>query len=157
MIVQNEICAGLNYVGSSIKECRIDNCLTIPGSDAQYQLQLDYEFGEQRKDQRQGLQFGRLLLHIQCKVTVENAEHLKSEMAFTIEGEFCAKDSMPEYDFNQLLLVNGISALYSIARSKAEVISAMVYHRGKISLPMINVIELIKLKQSQSESEQKKN
>ena len=33
----------------------------------------------------------------------------------------------------------------------------MVYHSGKISLPMINVIELIKLKQSQNESEQKKN
>ena len=157
MIALNENCAGFNYVGSSIIECKIRNELAMLEANALYHLQLDYEFGGQYKDPKQELRFGRLLLRIRCEITTETAEKVGSEFDFTIEGEFSAKESMSDHDFNQLLLVNGLSALYGIARSKAEVISTMVYHSGKISLPMINVIELVQLKQSQTENAQQED
>ena len=60
---------------------------------------------------------------------------------------------MPDEAFTKMLMVNGVSALYGIARSKLEVITALTYHQGKISFPMINVLELLKEKQNSDSTE----
>lgn len=57
-----------------------------------------------------------------------------------IEGAFSAPSSIEEEVFKKLLLINGAAALYSIARSKVEGITAMTFQSGKLELPMVNII-----------------
>ena len=47
-------------------------------------------------------------------------------------------------EFNRKLWFNGSTILYGIARAKMEVISTMVLNNGKISLPLLNMYELLK-------------
>ena len=43
--------------------------------------------------------------------------------------------------FNDLLRINGVSNLYTIARSHIITFSSHMYTEGKLVLPMINVLE----------------
>lgn len=52
------------------------------------------------------------------------------------------------------LWFNGSSTLYGIARAKMEVISAMILNNGKISLPMLNMFELLKEQFAEAEKKE---
>ena len=148
MIKLDEIASGFSYIGSSIKECIIHNSIIGLGSDAQYELALDFSTTLLPLIKEESFRRGRVLLTIECKVTTETDEHAKTDIDFVIEGDFSASNDMPDESFTKMLMVNGVSALYGIARSKLEVITALTYHQGKISFPMINVLELLKEKQN---------
>lgn len=149
MIKLDEIASGFSYIGSSIKECKIDNSIIGLRSDAQYALALDFSTHLLPLDKEESFRRGRVLLNIGCKVTVETDEDAKTNIDFIIEGEFSASKDMDDATFTKMLMVNGVSALYGIARGKLEVITALTYHQGKISFPMINVLEFLKEKQEQ--------
>ncbi len=151
MIKLDEIASGFSYIGSSIKECNIDNSIIGLGSDAQYAMALDFSTCFLPLNKEESFRFGRVLLSIECKVTVEADEDAKTNINCIIEGEFSAAKDMDDETFTKMLMVNGVSALYGIARSKLEVITALTYHQGKISFPMINVLELLKEKQEQDD------
>ena len=53
-------------------------------------------------------------------------------------------------------MLNGSTALYSIARGKIETISTAVLNNGKIVLPMVNMIELLKAQFEAEDAEEKK-
>lgn len=61
-----------------------------------------------------------------------------------IQGLFSVEKDMPDVEFNRKLWFNGSTILYGIARAKMEVISTMVLNNGKISLPLLNMYELLK-------------
>ena len=54
--------------------------------------------------------------------------------------------------FLELLIINGATALYSIARGKMEAISASVFLDGKIVLPFVNIIQFYHEKHKDSNS-----
>lgn len=151
MIKLDEIASGFSYIGSSVKECNIHNSIIGLGSDAQYALELDFSTSLQPLNKEESFRRGRVLLNIGCKVTVEADEDAKTSIDFIIEGEFSASNDMDDETFTKMLMVNGVSALYGIARGKLEVITALTYHHGKISFPMINVLEFLKEKQEQDD------
>lgn len=147
MINLNEVAAGLSYVGSSVKKCNIDNNIISLGADAKYEMRLDFSTSILPQSVEEHLKRGRVLLNIRCDVTLEEVENVQTSIDFIIEGEFSTSTDTPDDKFNKMLMINGVSALYGIARSKLEVITAMTYHDGKISFPMINVLELLKQKE----------
>jgi hypothetical protein len=149
MIKLDEIVSGFSYVGSSVKECKILNSIVSLGPDAQYSLELDFSTMLLPLNKEDPFRRGRVLLSIGCKVRSEADEDAKTDIDFVIEGEFSVSNEMSDEAFTKMLMVNGVSALYGIARSKLEVITALTYHQGKISFPMINVLELLKEKQEQ--------
>ena len=57
------------------------------------------------------------------------------------QGVFKASNEITDEKFMELLNINGGAALFSIARSKIEVLSSLTYTEGKIILPMINIIQ----------------
>ena len=59
-------------------------------------------------------------------------------------------------EFFTTLWLNGSTALYSIARGKIETISTAVLNNGKIVLPMVNMIELLKAQFEAEDAEEKK-
>ena len=70
-----------------------------------------------------------------------------------LHGIFEIDKAVPDEDFISKLWFNGSATLYSVARSKMEVMSSLVLNHGKIELPMVNMYELLK---AQSEKENSK-
>lgn len=72
----------------------------------------------------------------------EKTDNKRIEISLTLESFFTTSD-LDEDNFKQMLLLNGNSTLYSIARSHVITISALSFDSGKIVLPMINFMELL--------------
>ena len=72
-----------------------------------------------------------------------------------VEGEFSASKEKSNEEFEKLLWFNGASVLYSIARAKLETITAMIFANGKISLPLVNMVELVKQQSAEAQEVQK--
>lgn len=142
MIKLNEVCSGFNYVGSTVKKCEIENTIVTLGSEAEYQLALDIKCGDITV--QENIKSALLLVTVKCDVSTPNNEELYTSILLETEGMFSVDKDFPDDQFKKMLMINGTSALYGIIRSKFEVISATMYNIGKIVLPMINVLELIK-------------
>lgn len=144
MINLNEVCSGFNYVASAIKKCEIENSITILGGKAQYQISMDIACGDIAAGEKEDTKFAKLLLDLKCEVAIPDDSQLHTSIRLQTEGTFSAKSDISDEQFQKMLLINGTSALYGIVRSKLETISASMYDVGKIRLPMINVLELLK-------------
>lgn len=74
------------------------------------------------------------------------------EISVTFEALFRSTDSMEEQAFIELLIINGATALYSLARGKIEAISASIFLDGKIVLPFVNIIQYYHQKYTSAEN-----
>ena len=135
----NKITADLVFLASSI------HIIDIKANRVRIQDEINRRFGIDLKYSQPLLQddgkYGKLLLQVDVSVGNEDDELKPDSFRVIIEGLFKVS---PEYDdaaFLELLNINGGAALYSIARSKIEVLSSMTYTEGKIVLPMINMME----------------
>lgn len=79
---------------------------------------------------------GILNLNINLDVTLNKQ---KTSITLILEGCFNASAESLENEFIYMLNLNGVTALYSIARSIILSISAQTFHSGKITLPMFDV------------------
>lgn len=137
----NEIVADLNYESSYIKNLQIsNNCISIT-NDSKKQYGLDIVPIEYTSNDKARY----ISLEMKIIVYVEENEKL-SKIDLEIVGAFSAPISMPEETFKKMSLINGGAALYSIARGKIENLTAMTYKNGKITLPMVNIMEYYKSK-----------
>ena len=59
----------------------------------------------------------------------------------SIEGCFNASSEFGEENFKNMLELNGIASLYSIARGFVQSTSSQTLLAGSVLLPLINVIE----------------
>ena len=73
-----------------------------------------------------------------------------------IEGAFSAPSSIEEEVLKKLLLINGAAAMYSIASSKVEGITAMTFQSGKLELPMVNIINFYQSRENTWTAEKNK-
>ena len=142
----NEIASNFYYRGSSVKKCYIDNTVVSLGGDAHVDIELDVLAGEIRLEPERSQKSGRLLLAVKGAIRSPSNELIKVDLDFQIEGEFSSHQEISDQQFTNMLWVNGTSVLYDIARGKMEAISSLIFHQGKISLPLINVIEFLKEK-----------
>lgn len=79
-----------------------------------------------------------------------NYEENTFSIHLVLNGLFSTTD-INENDFKHMLLLNGNSALYSIARSYIITISSMSLTSGQLVLPMINFVNLLKATQNENE------
>lgn len=112
----------------------LDNNINIGNSDCVINEQNDKLYGA-----------------LQLQVNVELIQIITSKkinISITLEGIF-SYDEPDKEKFRQMMLLNGLSTLYSIARSYILTISSMTLASGKITLPMINFLKLSELKQKE--------
>lgn len=95
---------------------------------------------------------GKLLLQIDISLKSEEDNNIEDTIKFVIEGVFSSDKSVDDNKFLELLNLNGGAALYSIARSKIESVSSIIYSDGKVLLPMINIIQYYQEKAKTLES-----
>lgn len=146
MIVANEVLADFKLNGTSISQFTLANSIVTLGTDAAFNLDLDVKASDVQTNHELEIQIARLLLNITCNITVPNLPEARTDLFMTMEGEFESSLKMDQDTFRSMLWANGTATLYSIARGKLEAMSSLVYHSGKITLPMINVVEFLKQK-----------
>lgn len=135
----NKITADLDFVGSTVHTVEIkSNMISIPDK-AKKSFGLDIKCSKPLiKDEEK---FGKLLLKVEVSLFKEDEELEPDTFKLVIEGMFKSSKEIDDERFMELLNINGGAALFSIARSKVEVLSSLTYVDGKIVLPMINIVQ----------------
>lgn len=146
----NQVAADLEMVGCSVRNFSITNDLISIRDDDELHLDLDilpvYE-GIIEQEHR-----GRVVLNLYIDSVRKEREDQKMEISVTFEALFRSTDSMEEQAFIELLIINGATALYSLARGKIEAISASIFLDGKIVLPFVNIIQYYHQKYTSAEN-----
>lgn len=146
----NQVAADLEMVGCSVRNLSITNDLISIRDDDELHLDLDilpiYE-GIIEQEHR-----GRVVLNLHIDSVRKEREDQKMEISVTFEALFRSTDSMEEQAFIELLIINGATALYSLARGKIEAISASIFLDGKIVLPFVNIIQYYHQKYTSAEN-----
>ncbi|MBQ3014218.1 MAG: hypothetical protein IJD75_03645 [Clostridia bacterium] len=135
----NKITAELDFVGSSVHNVEIKSDMIRISNSTKKSFGLDIKCSKPLvKDNEK---FGKLLMQVEVSLFKEDEELEPDSFKIVIEGIFKASNETSDEKFMELLNVNGGAALFSIARSKIEMLSSMTYAEGKIVLPMINIIQ----------------
>ena len=135
----NKITAELDFVGSSVHNVEIKSDMIRISDSTKKSFGLDIKCSKPLvKDNEK---FGKLLMQVEVSLFKEDEELEPDSFKIVIEGVFKASNETSDEKFMELLNVNGGAALFSIARSKIEMLSSMTYAEGKIVLPMINIIQ----------------
>lgn len=135
----NKITAELDFVGSSVHNVEIKSDMIRISNSTKKSFGLDIKCSKPLvKDNEK---FGKLLMQVEVSLFKEDEELEPDSFKIVIEGVFKASNETSDEKFMELLNVNGGAALFSIARSKIEMLSSMTYAEGKIVLPMINIIQ----------------
>lgn len=85
---------------------------------------------------------GIVELTIQAKRLIENKDRA-FQLKLCINGIFLAPLDMTEEIFTHMLELNGVAALYNIARGKISSLSSLCYPSEPVTIPMINVNKLV--------------
>lgn len=138
----NQITADLNFLTSVIHSLSVDCKMFIISNDNKKEFGLDIKCSKPTIADNQKI--GRLLMQVNVSVLQEDEELPPDKFSLEIEGVFSSSAKMTDEDFLQYLNINGGAALYSIARAKIEAVSSLTYAEGKITLPMVNIVQYFK-------------
>ena len=146
-------------IGSSVKKLKLQNSFVVLTDDDSIRRTIDISHfitSVENVDGGKTLS-GLLTLNVKLNVT---ADKKKYSLDMAIEGCFEASCEMGEEKFREMLQVNGVTSLYSIARGFVQSITAQTLVSGSILLPMVNVLaysrDLDKEKEEQKTSQNNK-
>ena len=136
----NLIAAGIELVGSTIKNLTVENTIVDVEKEAKrsFGLNINEPYFEKTED---GF-FSQLT--IDFEIEIEQSGEQKFKMELTLEGAFLSEGGIDEKNFKQLAGVNGAAAVIGIARGKIEAITSNIFNNGKITLPFVNVVDYYK-------------
>jgi len=126
------------FVGSKIKKLTFTNPFINLPANAKYTVEVDYSVDSFTKDEN-GYR-GIITLNVKMKI-----RHKRNISSLSIDLEGCfdlSDDSIADDIFEKMLQLNGVTMLYSIARSIIQSITSQSFLDGSVALPMINVVSL---------------
>ena len=136
----NRIATGIKLVGTTIKEISVENNIVNVQKEAKRSFGLNInEPSFENIDE--GL-FSQMA--IDFEVEIEQAEDRNFKLELSLEGAFLSEKNTEKEDFKQLVIINGATALISIARGKIESITSNIFDSGKVVIPFVNVIDYYK-------------
>lgn len=137
--MNNSFLSEFQIIGSSIKSLRIKNDFILLENWSNKKRKIDISHSVRNVEM---IEEGKVLsgiVDLNIKVNIFEKKR-KYNLDMTIEGCFNAPCELGEETFNSMLQVNGITALYSIARGFVQSTSAQTLVSGYVLLPMINVV-----------------
>lgn len=137
--MENKFLSAFQIVGSTIKSVKIRNDLLTLNNNNNVKRKIDISHllgNIELLDDGKTLS-GTIILNIKVNIS-ENKKKYILEMS--IEGCFNAPSEIGEETFKNMLEVNGITSLYSIARGFVQSTSSQTVLSGNVLLPMINVV-----------------
>ena len=135
--------ADIQYKESFITECSITNNVINMGTGAVLKHELEVSVSEPIPSDTPDEKEAYVKLILDGTYEAQDDSNARCKYHMEVQGAFAAKKTVPDDVFMKRLWFNGSSTLYGIARAKMEVISAMILNNGKISLPMLNMFELL--------------
>jgi hypothetical protein len=136
----NSITAGIRMIGNSVTKLQISNEIVDLGTEAQKSFGL-FIHKPQKESSDVGFMYSEV---ISIEVHIGDEFTGKTSLIMDIEGAFESVGTISEENFKTLVALNGASALLGIARGKIEAISSVIYNTGKITIPLVNMIEYYK-------------
>lgn len=136
----NLIATGIELIGSTVRELKIDNTIVDIEKDGTRCFGL--YINEPTFQKTDDILYAQMI--IEFELEIKQAEEQECRMQFSIEGVFSARGDVEDEVFKELVIVNGAAALIGIARGKIEAISANIFNHGKIVLPFVNVLDYYK-------------
>lgn len=149
----NEFVSNFQYENAVMTEGSFTNNLVQPGNSTNLDSEVEVSVSNIYIDEEAAKKLGRVKLELKGTFSVMEHPEANCTYRFVFNGEFSTAKDTPDDDFLKALWFNGSTALYGIARAKIETISAMIMQVGKISLPMINMVELVKEQHKQKAQE----
>ena len=125
-------------VGSRIVDLSIKNDFILMGRTAGQKKSLDVSHEIIEVEHAQNEDSLRGVLRLTVAVVVSEGKE-KFRLKMTIEGCFLSNAETDEEHFRKMLVLNGITALYGIARAQIVAISSQAFVDGSVMLPMVNV------------------
>lgn len=154
----NNYLSEFQFKGSIIRELKIENdFVSLPNAnDLDTSMEMKNAISDV-EDNNEGELYANVLLALTVvakSVDIEENKNIKID--FSIEGRF-SYSGEDKKQFERMLLLNGTSSLYSIARANIATITSMSLQNGKINLPMVNFVKLFQTKRKQElENNEKK-
>ncbi|MEA5047446.1 MAG: hypothetical protein VB034_02435 [Eubacteriales bacterium] len=137
-----DVLSDFQMIGSRIAKLSVKNDLVSLTDEEPFkkQLELSHSIGELSVEDQETL-VCPLQLHV--KVKIKNGKDA-CNFDIIVEGCFSSKKS-DEEKFRKMLEINGIAALYGVARGIVSSVSSLTFAQGNIVLPMINVVQYSRL------------
>lgn len=152
MIIGDQISADIKFVGSCVEKVVVQNNIINLAQNDPREFGIDIDVKEIGQNDDKTL-IGTVDLSVITNVKSKQDKKRKTKFDIVIQGCFESTNiKLSKEKFGAMLYVNGGSALYSIARSLICNLSANMYQNGKLLLPMINVIEVLKQKAAQQKA-----
>ena len=136
----NYIVKGLELIGTTVKELKIENSIIDIERDAKrsFGLEINEPVFEEIDDEIYAQ------MTIDFDVEISQLEDEECRIHLSMEGAFCSDKEVELDTFKELVIINGAAALVGIARGKIEALSATIFNNGKVVIPFVNVIDYYK-------------
>lgn len=134
----NQYLSKFQIIGSSIKKINIKNDFIILENDEKLKREIEIAHSISSLDiiDDGNTIYGTILLNIKVKIALKKKKY---NIDLSIEGGFKAPAEIGEENFRNMLQVNGITSLYSIARGFIQSTTSQTLASGSVMLPMFNV------------------
>jgi len=135
--------ADLQFQGCFIEKINISNNIyCISKENMTVSLDVKNGIGEIIQNCDLNCLQANLVLDLTVTAISNNDQNLKYQLNIVLNGLFYYYGTDPD-TFNNMLLLNGNSTLYSIARSHIITFTSLSSTSGQIVLPMINFVKLL--------------
>lgn len=136
------------FLRNDITNIKFKNKLYIAPNDATLsrRFDIDYKIGEIKTENDKKYAVIGMFFNMIIEENETNEELLNFDL--DLEGLFCAPADTTDDLFKAALELNGLTALYGVARGHISTISSSVTGIERITLPMINIKNLVDLRNS---------
>lgn len=137
--MDNKYLADFQIIGNSIRNLKIKNDFISlkEKNDTKKKIDISHSIVSVEEMLEERMILGTVVLNI--KVTISSNKK-KYNLDMAIEGCFNAPLEMGKETFINMLKVNGITSLYSIARGFVQSTTSQTLVEGNVLLPMLNVV-----------------
>ncbi len=149
----NESLSEFQLITTNIIDVHISNNLPPKLTDLKLKrsFDLDYDISDISDIEVVNKKFARIILQFTIFTIDTDNDNKLLDFNVAIEGIFSAPIDIDENVFIKMLELNGLTALYGVARGHISVLSSAVTNSEKINLPMINIPKLVEKKHKETD------
>lgn len=148
--MDNQYLSEFQIIGNSIKTFKIKNDFIAlnSGNKTKRKIDVSHHITSMGTINDQKTFSGTIVLNIKVSIAEEKKKY---SVDLSIEGCFNAPVEIGESNFKDMLKINGITSLYSIARGFIQSTTSQTLTSGSVLLPMFNVVAYSKDLDSETE------
>lgn len=146
MISSNQVIADFQFVGNRV--CKFEfETKDINASESKAKLSFDFDYNILNIEEHDDRYVGYIEFIVIIKAKIKNLNLFKLNLI--MEGAFTGNiNKLDEEQFREMLELNGLTTLSQLSRAYILSVTSLSGISPSIKLPMINVIALIKQKNS---------